>query len=33
MMAELRDDATGVAEPTFEKPDIFGFNALLQARF
>ena len=29
----FKDSAEGVAEPTQEKPDILGFNTLLQARF
>ncbi|WP_163868406.1 hypothetical protein [Myxococcus eversor] len=29
----FRDDITGVAQPTFEKPHALGFNTLLQARF
>lgn len=29
----FRDSTTGVAEPTFEKPNELGFNAIIQARF
>lgn len=29
----FKDDVLGVSEPTFQKPDILGFNVLLQARF
>jgi hypothetical protein len=29
----FRDDATGVAQPTFDKPHALGFNVILQARF
>lgn len=29
----FRDDALGIAQPTFEKPHALGFNAVLQARF
>lgn len=29
----FRDDVSGVAEPSFEKPDGIGFNAVIQARF
>jgi hypothetical protein len=29
----FRDDITGIAQPTFEKPHALGFNTLLQARF
>lgn len=29
----FRDDQSGVAEPTFEKPNEVGFNAIIQARF
>ena len=29
----FRDDAAGVATRTFQKPEILGFNLMLQARF
>lgn len=29
----FRDDVTGIAQPSFEKPHALGFNTLLQARF
>ena len=29
----FKDDVLGVSEPSFQKPDILGFNVLLQARF
>ncbi|NVJ06678.1 hypothetical protein HUW63_15695 [Myxococcus sp. AM001] len=29
----FRDDVTGVAQPSFERPHALGFNTLLQARF
>ena len=29
----FKDSVSGVAEPSFEKPNAVGFNATLQARF
>lgn len=29
----FKDDVLGVSQPSFQKPDILGFNLLLQARF
>lgn len=32
-LTTFKDDVLGVSEPSFQKPDILGFNLLLQARF
>ncbi|MBS2033097.1 MAG: hypothetical protein JST54_34815 [Deltaproteobacteria bacterium] len=32
-LTTFKDDILGVSEPSFQKPDILGFNLLLQARF